>query len=152
MIRPSPGQRVYEHELLAKPLYDDGTPRKPWAALSDVARWSWERNPSPRWSVLVLLLLALAAPACSLLEDVVEVQSDTAWRGTFNGRTVEGTGSQSVSMGSSTEYKCATVRKLTAAGTLTVSVRYQDLTGPSTGETTTAPFGAASVCTGLAWR
>jgi hypothetical protein len=101
---------------------------------------------------LGVLLLAAMAPGCSVLEDVVEVQSSTSWRGSFNGRTVTGSGDQSVSMGSSSEYKCARVTKTTSEGRLSVSVRHQDITGPSTGETTIAPYGSASVCTGLAWR
>lgn len=50
-MKKSLGQLAYECELLAKPLYDDGSPRKPWSALCDIAKWSWEKNPTPRWEV-----------------------------------------------------------------------------------------------------
>lgn len=45
----SAGQLAYEDELTRKPTYGDGSQRKPWDKLSDIARWSWERNPTPRW-------------------------------------------------------------------------------------------------------
>lgn len=37
------GQIAYEADVKRKPLYHDGTPRKLWADLSAIARWSWER-------------------------------------------------------------------------------------------------------------
>lgn len=46
----TPGQVAYEAELAVKPSYHDGTLRRTWAQLSAIARWSWERNPTPRWS------------------------------------------------------------------------------------------------------
>jgi hypothetical protein len=46
----TPGQSAYEQELRARPTYHDGTPRKRWDQLDDIARSSWERNPTPRWS------------------------------------------------------------------------------------------------------
>jgi hypothetical protein len=42
------GQIAYEAELDAKPLYHDGTPRRPWEQIDDVCKLSWERNPTPR--------------------------------------------------------------------------------------------------------
>jgi hypothetical protein len=44
----TPGQRAYEAELIAWPDYHDGAPRPPWERLNDLARWSWEKNPTPR--------------------------------------------------------------------------------------------------------
>lgn len=47
-IRNNPslhGRAAYEASLAAVPTYHDGTPRKPWDALGDVERWSWERTP-----------------------------------------------------------------------------------------------------------
>lgn len=39
------GRVAYEASLAACPTYHDGTERKPWEALGDVERWSWERQP-----------------------------------------------------------------------------------------------------------
>lgn len=44
----SPGQIAYETELQAWPFYHDGAPRVAWDQLCAFARWSWERNPTPR--------------------------------------------------------------------------------------------------------
>lgn len=44
------GKEAYDLDVEARPLYHDGTPRKSWDQLSDVARWSWNRNPTPRWA------------------------------------------------------------------------------------------------------
>jgi hypothetical protein len=44
----TPGQIAYEEDLAREPCYGDGTPRKTWHQLSDDARWSWERKPTPR--------------------------------------------------------------------------------------------------------
>lgn len=44
------GQTAYEADCAARPLYCDGTARRTWADLDDIARLSWERNPTPRWS------------------------------------------------------------------------------------------------------
>lgn len=38
------GQSDYEADVLKRPRYDDGTPRKTWAELDDLARWSWGRG------------------------------------------------------------------------------------------------------------
>lgn len=45
---PTPGQLAYEEDVRRSPSYPDGSPRKAWAALGDVERWSWERCPTPR--------------------------------------------------------------------------------------------------------
>lgn len=47
----TPGQIAYETELRAKPLYHDGTARKTWNRLDNLSRRSWERNPTPRWTM-----------------------------------------------------------------------------------------------------
>ena len=36
------GQAAYEQDLIKRPLYHDGTPRKPWELLNNVAKQSWE--------------------------------------------------------------------------------------------------------------
>lgn len=46
--RKTPGQLAYEADCAARPVYHDGTTRKPWGDLGDVEQWSWERNPTPR--------------------------------------------------------------------------------------------------------
>ncbi len=45
----TPGQIAYETELLARPSYDDGSPRNTWDQLDDLTRSTWEKNPTPRW-------------------------------------------------------------------------------------------------------
>lgn len=42
------GQKAYELELTVWPYYHDKQPRKTWDQLCDIARLSWERNPTPR--------------------------------------------------------------------------------------------------------
>lgn len=46
------GRAAYEADCRARPLYHDGTPRRRWDQLGEVERWSWERNPTPRWDVV----------------------------------------------------------------------------------------------------
>lgn len=41
----TPGQIAYQEDVRRRPTYGDGTPRKSWEELCDVARWSWEREP-----------------------------------------------------------------------------------------------------------
>ena len=48
MSTKTPGQLAYEADCDADPLYPDGSKRKTWAELTDVARWSWEKLPTPR--------------------------------------------------------------------------------------------------------
>jgi hypothetical protein len=40
----SQGQIDYEADVLRRPTYHDGTPRKTWDELSDIARYSWKRT------------------------------------------------------------------------------------------------------------
>lgn len=42
------GQAAYEADLRWRPNYDGGKPRKTWDQLGDLARSTWERNPTPR--------------------------------------------------------------------------------------------------------
>lgn len=44
----TPGHTAYEADLRQQPRYHDGTSRRTWEQLSDFAKWSWERNPTPR--------------------------------------------------------------------------------------------------------
>lgn len=44
----SAGQAAYERDLVKSPRYHDGKPRPSWVKLDDLARWSWERNPTDR--------------------------------------------------------------------------------------------------------
>ena len=39
----SAGRLAYERDREARPEYHDGTPRKEWDEISEIARWSWER-------------------------------------------------------------------------------------------------------------
>jgi len=44
----TPGQIAYEAECAIAPIYPDGSKRKTWRQLSELARQSWEKNPTPR--------------------------------------------------------------------------------------------------------
>jgi len=53
MPKPNPAKDAaarlaYAADVRDLPTYHDGTPRKRWEDLSPLARWSWERNPTPR--------------------------------------------------------------------------------------------------------
>lgn len=39
------GRAAYERDVAARPLYHDGTPRRAWADLCEVARRSWCKPP-----------------------------------------------------------------------------------------------------------
>jgi hypothetical protein len=39
---------AYERDVAREPFYHDGTPRSTWAGLDEIARESWERNPTVR--------------------------------------------------------------------------------------------------------
>lgn len=43
----TPGQIAYEEDVRFTPTYDHGIPRHSWDQLSEIARWSWERQPEP---------------------------------------------------------------------------------------------------------
>jgi hypothetical protein len=54
LVQPAktPGQVAYETECAACPTYHDGSQRRAWADLDNVARASWEANPTPRaWAM-----------------------------------------------------------------------------------------------------
>ena len=44
----TPGQVAYDLDCQRCPFYAHGDKRASWSELTDVARWSWERNPTPR--------------------------------------------------------------------------------------------------------
>ena len=49
----TPGQKAYEEDVQRKPFYHPRVngavlPRVPWGELSAIAKWSWEKNPTPR--------------------------------------------------------------------------------------------------------
>lgn len=48
--RKTPGQLAYESELKFVPEYKPGLPRPAWEHLSEHAKSSWEKNPTPRWT------------------------------------------------------------------------------------------------------
>lgn len=41
------GERAYLADVKERPNYHDGVARRSWTELSDLARWSWEKNPYP---------------------------------------------------------------------------------------------------------
>ncbi|MGU4702483.1 hypothetical protein K6L09_38120 [Burkholderia cepacia] len=47
-LQKSAGQLAYERDLAAQPNYEDGARRPGWDQLGDVAKDSWERNPTDR--------------------------------------------------------------------------------------------------------
>lgn len=49
------GRAAYEADVLARPTYPDGGPRKTWSELSEPVRQTWERNPTPRFAAVVSL-------------------------------------------------------------------------------------------------
>lgn len=48
IVPRTPGQLAYEADCAVRPNYHTGEPRKSWADLGAVERWSWERNPTRR--------------------------------------------------------------------------------------------------------
>ena len=48
----TPGEIAYIEDVRRRPTYDKGAPRPTWAQLDTHAKWSWEREPTPRgWDV-----------------------------------------------------------------------------------------------------
>jgi hypothetical protein len=47
-VEKTKGQIDYEADVGRKPVYYNGTTRKHWTKLSDIARWSWERQVSDK--------------------------------------------------------------------------------------------------------
>jgi hypothetical protein len=90
----------------------------------------------------LLLVAILLCPGCSLFNTDAHVESDTSWSGSFDGRTVDGSGNKTVSLGSGTGPKCAVVQKKTRTGSLRVKIDGGD------DKKTTAEFGVVSVCGG----
>jgi hypothetical protein len=45
---PATGRAAYEADVRRRPNYSDGAPRPGWDDIGEVARWSWNRNPTPR--------------------------------------------------------------------------------------------------------
>ena len=63
----SVGQVAYERDVAREPLYHDGTSRATWVGLDDIARESWERNPTVR-----------ASGRCDVREETVESEVESA--------------------------------------------------------------------------
>jgi hypothetical protein len=90
--------------------------------------------------ILLGCALILLVTGCgSIFDTNAEVESNTTWSGSFNGRTVDGSGNQTILLGKGSGAYCATVQKQTRSGFLTVTV-----SGHS--NTTTADFGVVTVC------
>lgn len=90
---------------------------------------------------ITIFVLLLPLMGCSVVKIKADVSSSTSWSGSFDGRTVDGTGSLTVDMGTRGRTKCAVVQKRTREGFLTVSVDGGD------SQTTTAEFGVVTSCT-----
>jgi hypothetical protein len=66
----TPGQLDYERDVQQKPLYHTGHPRKTWAELSELTRWSWERGATinrPTSPITLVLLFLFTLSACTTL-------------------------------------------------------------------------------------
>lgn len=113
---------------------------------AEVGESFWSRGSQKKPMTRQLCSLALgfvivSSLGCSVFKIKADVSSSTSWSGSFNGRTVDGTGSMSIDMGIRGSVKCATVQKQTREGFLTVSVDGGDE------KTTTAEFGVVTSCT-----
>lgn len=42
------GREAYEEDCRRNPTYHDGTPRRLWDEISEIAQYSWNRDPRPR--------------------------------------------------------------------------------------------------------
>ena len=72
---------------------------------------------------------AIGGSGCSLFKTEAHVSSDTSWSGSFDGRTVSGTGSQTISLGGGTGAKCASVQKQTKNASQSVRLHRAVLVG-----------------------
>lgn len=88
----------------------------------------------------IVIILAFGAASCGLFQTDAHVTSDTSWSGSFDGRTVDGRGNQTVKLGGGSGTKCASVQKSTVQGFLTVKIDGGEE------KTTTAAFGVVTVC------
>lgn len=43
-----PGELAYNEDVRRRPTYHTGERRPAWAQLDTRAKWSWERDPTPR--------------------------------------------------------------------------------------------------------
>ena len=84
--------------------------------------------------------LAILSSACGLFQTDAHITSDTRWSGSFDGRTVDGNGNQTVKLGGGSGTKCASVQKQTTSGFLTVRIDGGEE------KTTTAAFGVVTAC------
>jgi len=90
--------------------------------------------------VLFASLMFFCMSCDSLLDtgNTAEVSSNTEWSGSFDGRTVSGSGNQSIELGND-KIICVVVQKQTNSGYLQV-----ELDGNK--KRTTAAYGVVSVC------
>lgn len=97
-------------------------------------------------SLLLCGALLLGSTGCDAFKTRAIVSSNTSWSGSFDGRTIDGQGNQTIDLGGGGSTggpsKCAVVQKQTREGTLTVRIE------PGDEQTTTAAFGVVSVCGG----
>lgn len=105
------------------------------ARLTDTIRDSMRQLP-----VGLYLMAVVLCAGCSLFKTEADVESNTSWSGSFDGRTVDGSGNQTVKMDGGSGPHCAVVQKKTRTGSLKVSISHGE------SKTTTAEFGLVSVC------
>jgi hypothetical protein len=77
-----------------------------------------------------------------------KVESNTSWSGSFSGRTVDGSGSQTIDLDDD-EIVCCSVQKETEQGFLKVTVINDGsnfLIGDGESKETTAAYGVVTVC------
>jgi hypothetical protein len=98
------------------------------------------------WALCTFLVLS--AVGCAT-DWKAKVESTTSWSGSFSGRTVSGSGNQTVDIDDD-EIECCTVQKGTDGGFLKVSIVNEGgnfLVGDGESKETSAPYGVVTVCT-----
>lgn len=96
---------------------------------------------------LMFIVLAFVLAGCAG-DWEAEVDSDTAWSGSFDGRTVDGRSDDTINLGKD-DIICVVVQKQTRSGSLRVRLRRSWIMGPddeTDWKSTTAEFGVVTVC------
>lgn len=98
---------------------------------------------------IIIILAALCLIGCSK-DYKVEISSNTDWTGQVSGRSVSGSGSQTIDM-DDTPPECAVIIKQTEGGNLQAQIVWSggfflNPNGEKEAVSTSAPFGSVTVC------